>query len=85
MRRNTLNQSKKGIQHSDQSPTKFMNTSLRKQQTRKIKLGGKSPSKRGGDPDSKDNKESGLASPTSVTMQTSFIIKNADESFDAYH
>jgi hypothetical protein len=25
-----------------------------------------------------------LASPTSVTMQNSFIIKNADESFDAY-
>ena len=86
MRRNTLNQSKKGVQHSDQSPTKLMNTSLRKQQTRKIKLGGggKSPSKKG-DGDNKDNKESGLASPTSVTMQTSFIIKNADESFDAYH
>lgn len=47
---------------------------------------GKSPSKKRDDgTDQKDNKESGLASPTSVTMQTSFIIKNADESFDAYH
>ena len=46
---------------------------------------GRSPTKKG-DPDAKDKeKESGLASPTSVTMQTSFIIKNADESFDAYH
>ena len=33
----------------------------------------------------KDKKESGLASPTSISMQTSFIIKNADESFDLYH
>jgi len=31
-----------------------------------------------------DEKESGLASPTSISMQQSFIIKNADESFDAY-
>jgi hypothetical protein len=29
-------------------------------------------------------KESGLASPTSISMQNTFIIKNADESFDAY-
>ena len=47
-------------------------------------LGHHSPTKKKGDHDTKDNKESGLASPTSVTMQTSFIIKNADESFDAY-
>ena len=33
----------------------------------------------------KDEKESGLASPTSISMQNSFIIKNADESFDAYY
>ena len=46
---------------------------------------GRSPTKKGQDGDHKENKESGLASPTSVTMQTSFIIKNADESFDAYH
>lgn len=26
-----------------------------------------------------------MSSPTSVTMQNSFIIKNADESFDAYY
>ena len=40
----------------------------------------KSPSKRNDD----DKKETGLASPTSISMQNSFIIKNADESFDAY-
>lgn len=35
--------------------------------------------------DKKDEKkESGLASPTSISMQNSFIIQNADESFDAY-
>lgn len=71
--------------HSEQSPTKLMNTSLRKQQTKKMKIGGHSPTKKKGGDDTKENKESGLASPTSVTMQTSFIIKNADESFDAYH
>ena len=32
----------------------------------------------------KGDKEGGLASPTSISMQNSFIIKNADESFDAY-
>jgi hypothetical protein len=26
-----------------------------------------------------------LSSPTSVSMQNSFIIKNADESFDQYY
>jgi hypothetical protein len=30
-------------------------------------------------------KESGLKSPTSINMQSTFIIKNADESFDAYY
>ena len=29
--------------------------------------------------------ESGLISPTSIQMQNTFIIKNADESFDAYY
>ncbi len=33
----------------------------------------------------KETKESGLASPTSINMKNSFIIKNADESFDAYY
>ena len=32
-----------------------------------------------------EEKESGLASPTSVSMQNSFIIKNADDTFDAYY
>ena len=31
-----------------------------------------------------EKKDSGLASPTSISMQNSFIIQNADESFDAY-
>lgn len=54
--------------NSEQSPTKVMNQSLRKQQTKKLKIG-KSPSKKDGHHgESKDNKESGLASPTSVTM-----------------
>ena len=44
---------------------------------------GKSPSKK--HEDGKEPKESGLATPTSITMQTSYIIKNADDSFDAYH
>lgn len=30
-------------------------------------------------------KESGLASPTSISMQNTFIIMNADESFDQYY
>jgi hypothetical protein len=32
-----------------------------------------------------DKQESGLVSPTSIQMQNTFIIKNADESFDAYY
>lgn len=44
----------------------------------------KSPSKGDGE-GGKDKKESGLASPTSISMQNTFIIKNADESFDAYY
>ena len=32
-----------------------------------------------------EKKESGLASPTSISMQNSFIIQNADETFDAYY
>lgn len=41
----------------------------------------KSPSKKGDD----DKQESGLVSPTSIRLQNTFIIKNADESFDAYY
>lgn len=32
-----------------------------------------------------EDKKDGLSSPTSLTMQQSFIIKNADDSFDAYY
>jgi hypothetical protein len=71
---------------------------LRKEQSIKRKTGGisptrsptkkrtlASPSKTIKDgPETHDVKHEKLASPTSVTMQNSFIIKNADESFDAY-
>lgn len=33
----------------------------------------------------KKEEEKGLSSPTSVTMMNSFIVKNADESFDTYY
>ena len=39
----------------------------------------------GGAAEVKEKKESGLGSPMSIKMQSSFIIKNADESFDAYY
>ena len=39
----------------------------------------------GGDRSGNGGDEKGLSSPTSISMQTSFIIKNADESFDAYY
>ena len=40
----------------------------------------------GAEPEEKEEKkESGLATPTSISMQTTFIITNADESFDAYY
>ena len=32
-----------------------------------------------------EKKESGLASPVSIRMLGSFIIKNADDSFDIYY
>lgn len=49
----------------------------------------KSPTKKGaqasaGDKSAGTGDEKGLSSPTSVSMQNSFIIKNADESFDQY-
>jgi len=51
--------------------------------TMKAKLRGKSPSKK--DEGGVSKKESTLSSPTSISMQSTFIIKNADESFDAYY
>ena len=54
--------------------------------TIKARRTGRSPTKKNKEQDeTKDKKESGLASPTSISMQNSFIIKNADESFDAYY
>jgi hypothetical protein len=67
------------------SPTKLGSKSPSKtlKQTKKV---GKSPKKKEsvGTEEDKEKKESGLASPTSISMQNSFIIKNADESFEAY-
>lgn len=69
------------------SPTKLGSKSPSKtlKATKKV---GKSPKKKeavaGGSEEDKEKKESGLASPTSISMQNSFIIKNADESFEAY-
>lgn len=55
--------------------------------TAKARKAGKSPKKTGdhAGQDKVEVKESGLASPTSISMQNSFIIKNADESFELYH
>lgn len=81
-----MNASKKA-QVMGASPTKTMGGSTMQKQgalkttTRKT---GKSPTKKDAH-DKQEKKESGLASPTSISMQNSFIIKNADESFDAYH
>jgi len=55
--------------------------------TAKARRAGKSP-KKGGDAvegSKEKKKESGLASPTSISMQNTFIIMNADESFDQYY
>lgn len=68
------------------SPSKLNSKSPTK---KTIKKAGKSPKKRAeaagaGATEDSEKKESGLASPTSISMQNSFIIKNADESFEAY-
>jgi len=74
---------------SNASPTKLGNsygspskTGNKLNLTAKARRAGKSPKK---GTEAKEEKESGLASPTSISMQNSFIIKNADESFDAYY
>ena len=59
------------------SPSKSPSKLTKKHSKKSLKL----EKKEGGE----EEKESGLASPTSITMQNSFIIKNADESFDAYY
>jgi hypothetical protein len=68
------------------SPTKLGSKSPLK--TKTAKKVGKSPKKKlvieGVPGEDSEKKESGLASPTSISMQNSFIIKNADESFEAY-
>ena len=61
----------------NKSPTKL---------TTKLRRPGKSPQKKKeGAAEEDKKKETGLASPTSISMQNSFIIQNADESFDAYY
>jgi len=54
--------------------------------TAKARRAGKSPKKGDVIEGSKEKKkESGLASPTSISMQNTFIIMNADDSFDQYY
>jgi len=45
----------------------------------------KTPAKQGDKKTKKEDDNERLSSPTSVSMQNSFIIKNADESFDVYY
>ena len=78
---------------SSGSPTKLGGTSpskLGKSPTLKLEKAKKRPPKQlatagGAVEATKEKKESGLGSPMSIKMQSSFIIKNADESFDAYY
>jgi hypothetical protein len=56
--------------------------------TAKARRTGHSPKKKEGASnggDHKEKQESGLVSPISVSMQNTFIIKSADESFDVYY
>lgn len=78
MKKNTVKK-----QMTDGSPTKIARqpTVQAKSPTKTRK--GKAAAKTEGA--HKEKKESTLASPTSNSMQNSFIIKNADESFDAYY
>ena len=62
------------------SPNKTGKSASPSKLTAKARRAGKKP----GEEEAKEKKESGLASPTSISMQNSFIIKNADDSFDAY-
>lgn len=66
------------------SPTKRRNM-MGTTNTPGLKKGGtlKSPSKIK-EPGSATEKQDGLSSPTSISMQNTFLIKNADTSFDAY-
>lgn len=67
------------------SPTKMGRKSMSPSKLNKSPLKRKkSPSKKLGVEGTANKRESGLMSPTSITMQNTFIIKNADESFDAY-
>lgn len=85
-----LNATNKQYNADEGSPTLKNNTSLRRGKTTMMNsTPSKSPSKKhatmkstsGGDEKTESNKE-GLSSPTSVSMKNSFIIKNADESFE---
>jgi len=76
MKRNTIVSDKSPLS-PNKSPSKKSSTVASKKMSSK----NKEKLKDGGE----EEKESGLASPTSVSMQNSFIIKNADETFDAYY
>ena len=51
----------------------------------KLRMQGSSDGQGGASSKPKDQSRDGLGSPTSVTMMNTFIIKNADQSFDQYH
>ena len=92
-RRGTLKKNQLGQQMSSASPTKLgagSPSKLGKSPTLKLEKAKRRPPKQlstagGNDAGPKEKKESGLGSPMSIKMQSSFIIKNADESFDAYY
>ena len=73
------------------SPTKSMKTASSPVKRGTLKLGASPLRRRGLSPSKRekveedDGKREGLSSPTSVSMQNSFIIKNADKSFDDYY
>jgi len=76
MKRNTI----KGNDNSPLSPSKSPSKKSSTVAAKKMKAKNKDILV-----DGEEEKESGLASPTSVSMQNSFIIKNADETFDHYY
>lgn len=65
------------------SPSKRHNASPRKSPSKKSKDATVEGQVANQNPEKANNE--GLTSPTSVSMRDSFIIKNADESFDAYY
>ena len=79
---------------SNASPTRTKGATLNRRRTLDAspspKLKSPTKLKRLGSPEKAarsgaDGRREGLGTPTSVTMMNTFIIKNADHSFDQYH